>query len=203
MPLQNRVTPAGDLIVTEARGTLMGNRGCLHDANRRIVRQYQGRRWIICRLDFRGRHHPQMAPGLWTSLFFLDEATALAAGHRPCAECQRARFNAYRRSWGAAAGTPPPMADQMDARLHEDRRGPRPTVRVAELPAGAMVRLEGEAWLIAGGRLLRWTPSGYDRAVDPPSDLRAELLTPSMTIQVIRAGYEPGLHPSAAPLTGA
>ena len=104
MPLQNRVDPFGRIVAVAARGTLMGNRGCLHDDHDHPVRQYQGRRWIICVLDFKGRRRKPMPPGQYTSLFFLDEATALAAGHRPCAECQRERFNAFRAHW--AAGNP-------------------------------------------------------------------------------------------------
>ncbi|HEY3229252.1 MAG TPA: hypothetical protein VGJ87_08530, partial [Roseiflexaceae bacterium] len=102
MPYQNRVTPEGALIATTARGTLMGNRGCLHDERKRIVRTYQVRRWIICLLEFKGRWRAIMSPGKYTELFFLDEATALAAGHRPCAECQRERFTMFRAHWAAA-----------------------------------------------------------------------------------------------------
>src|SRR4051794_26424644 len=99
MPRQNRVTPSGDIITTPERGTLMGNRGVLHDADARIVRRWQGKRWIACVLEFKGRWRPVMAPGRYTELFFLDEATALAAGHRPCAECRRRRFDEFRDTW--------------------------------------------------------------------------------------------------------
>src|SRR6266513_3430279 len=102
MPLQNRVTPFGELVVTRARGTLMGNRGSLHDTERRIRRPFAVKRWIICVLEFKNRHRTVMTPGQYTELFFLDEATALAAGHRPCAECQRARFTIFRAHWAAA-----------------------------------------------------------------------------------------------------
>ena len=113
MPLQNRVTPFGELIATPARGTLMGNRGCLHDAQQRIRRTFAVKRWIICVLEFKGRHRQVMAPGQYTELFFLDEATALAAGHRPCAECQRARYDLFRAHW-AGRGRTLPGADDMD-----------------------------------------------------------------------------------------
>src|SRR4029450_8987970 len=117
MPRQNRVTPRGEIIATTARGTLMGNRGCLHDDQDHPLRQYQVRRWLICVLDFKGRRRAPMPPGHYTSLFFLDEATALAAGHRPCAECQRARFDDFRRHWAVAnpelVGSPTPHVDKI------------------------------------------------------------------------------------------
>src|SRR6266508_5138938 len=116
MPLQNRVTPFGDLIATEARGLLMGNRGRLHDAGRRIVRYAQGRRWIACLTSFRGRRRAVMSPGSYTELFFLDEAVALAAGHRPCAECRRHDYRRFQAAWARAVG-PDVSADAMDLRL--------------------------------------------------------------------------------------
>src|ERR687885_1053495 len=102
VPLRNRVTPYGEIVAVAGRGTLMGNRGRLHDAQRQIVRDWQVRRWIACRLQFRGRHREVMTPGRYTELFFLDEATALADGHRPCAECQRGRYRLFREIWAAA-----------------------------------------------------------------------------------------------------
>src|SRR5512141_2915473 len=122
MPRQNRVTPFSKLIATPARGTLMGNRGALHNDQGQIRRQFQGQRWIICLLEFKGRRRSIMMPGQYTELFFLDEATALAAGHRPCAECQRERFNLFREFWAAAnpelAGAARPAATVIDAALH-------------------------------------------------------------------------------------
>src|SRR5215208_5408312 len=127
MPFQNRVSPFSEIVATTARGTLMGNRGCLHDDHDHPLRQYQGRRWIICVLDFKGRTRRPMPPGHYTSLFFLDEATGLAAGHRPCAECQRQRFRAFRAAWAAGGAaqtaTRPPTAGEIDDRLHPERVG--------------------------------------------------------------------------------
>src|SRR5262245_29849854 len=120
MPLQNRVTPFGDLIATEARGLLMGNRGRLHDASRRIVRYAQGRRWIACVTGFRGRRRQVMRPESYTELFFLDEAVALGAGHRPCAECRHGDYQRFRSAW-SHAGLGETSADAMDRRLHADR----------------------------------------------------------------------------------
>src|SRR5215211_5637346 len=121
MPLQNRVTPWGDLVAVAERGQMFGNRGVLHDANKRIVRYNQGQRWIVCLLEFRGRHRPIMRPGHYTELFFLDEATAFAAGHRPCAECRRQDYEAFRRAWVTAHASPSgtlPSAVEIDTRLH-------------------------------------------------------------------------------------
>src|SRR6476646_261897 len=102
MPKQNRVTPAGEIIATPERGTVMGNRGRLHDAGVKILRPFALKRWLICKLEFKERHRPVMAPNQYTELFFLDEATALAAGHRPCAECNRPGYNLFRELWTQA-----------------------------------------------------------------------------------------------------
>ena len=194
MPLQNRVTPLGELIAVSERGLVYGNRGCLHDAEARIRRAWQVTRWIACRLEFRGRHraHP-MPPGRYTGLFFLDEATALAAGHRPCAECRREDYNRFM----ALAGER--RADDLDARLHEERLGPRPEAAVEELPDGAFVLMGGEPWLVLGDELRRWTPGGYTKRRRGPS--RATVVTPATTLEVLRAGWNgvvPFLHVSAA-----
>src|SRR6202046_2498085 len=125
MPRQNRVTPFGKIIATPERGTFMGNRGVLHDDQGRIKRAWQVKRWLVCVLEFRGRHRTVMTPGSYTELFFLDEATALAAGHRPCAECRHERYNVFRHAWQLAhAGTnssPLPTAEEIDRKLHEER----------------------------------------------------------------------------------
>src|SRR5437867_3840935 len=122
VPLRNRVTPFGEIVALPGRGTLMGNRGILHDTAQSIVRDSQVRRWIACRLEFRGRHRDIMTPGSWTELFFLDEAAALAAGHRPCAECRRADFVRFQDAWRHVYSDTLPTADVMDARLHAERR---------------------------------------------------------------------------------
>ena len=163
MPLQNRVTPFGEIIATDARGDFMGNRGgCLHDAERRLVRQWAGRAWITCRLEFKGNRRTVMTPGLYTELLFLDEATALAAGHRPCAECRRddyRRFKALFADALAARAVTIKTAPDMDAVLHAERLSPQRTEAEArDLPDGVMVALEGEAWLKWGNALHAWTP---------------------------------------------
>jgi hypothetical protein len=204
MPLQNRVTPFGDIVATPARGLLFGNRGILHDHDRRIIRRWQSRRWIACRLQFRGWHREPMpvSPIRYTGLFFLDEATSFAAGHRPCAECRREDFGRFRDAWSGAEA--PARADDMDRVLHAERLLPgRSRVkqthlgRIESLPDGAMIAVEGAPWLVLGSELLLWTPFGYTDRRPRPRSGAATLLTPPSTIGVIEAGYAPGLHPSA------
>jgi hypothetical protein len=206
MPLRNRVTPLGELVADPARGLVYGNRGCLHDEHGRIRRGYNGRRWIACRLEFRGwLRRPLLQPGRFTELFFLDEATAFAAGHRPCALCRREDYDRFGAVWRelhpGAAG-----ADAIDAQLHaerleEDRRSRRlHPVPLAGLPDGAFVLWNGEATLVLAGRLLGWTPGGYVEGTARPADGRALLITPPSLVSVLRAGWRPAVplfHPSA------
>lgn len=195
MPLQNRVDPFGQLIAVHARGGWMGNRGLLHDADQRIRRPFRLRAWLICVLEFKDRRRTVMSPGLYTELFFLDEATALAAGHRPCAECRRSAYLSFRAAAEAGRGARFPKAADLDAVLHADRLDPagaRPTWRapMAELPDGAFVVRGGQAWLRRDGHLHRWTPSGYADSVVAGAG-EAEVLTPRLTVEAIRAGYAP------------
>jgi hypothetical protein len=206
MPRRNRVTPLGDLIADPARGSVYGNRGCLHDASGVIRRRFNGKRWIACRLAFRGWHRtPLMQPGRFTELFFLDEATAFAAGHRPCALCRREDYVRFVEIWRAIhpdqAG-----ADAMDAQLHAERvdpitRGQRHhEAPMDALPDGAFVLHEGAPYLVMDVRLLRWTPSGYRGAVDRPTQRRAIVITPPSSVEILRTGWRgavPLLHPSA------
>jgi hypothetical protein len=202
MPRQNRVTPFGQIIATPQRGTFMGNRGQLHDERGRIRRPWQLKRWIICLLQFKGRKRAVMTPGLYTELFFLDEATALAAGHRPCAECRRGRFDDFRRAW--AAGGDLPTATQMDERLHAERVTADKTKRtfvaaLGELPDGVLVTVSAspeQAHLIWRGALLTWSPGGYGEG-RPRSNEEATVLTPASTVAALRAGYVPDVHRSA------
>jgi hypothetical protein len=206
LPRQNRVTPYGSLIATEARGTLMGNRGSLHSDDGRILRPWQVRRWIACVLSFRGRRRFVMPPGRWTALFFLDEATALAAGHRPCAECRRADYRRFQHAFLAAHPGHPAGADPMDLTLHAARAGEGRSKRTyeaaaASLPDGAFVEVGGRPWLVLGDGLFAWTPSGYtERRRRPAGDVT--VLTPRPTVAAIRAGYAPLVHPSALALAG-
>jgi hypothetical protein len=198
MPLQNRVTPLGELIAHPARGLVYGNRGCLHDAQGRIRRRAPTRRWIACRLAFRGwQRGPLLQPGRFTELFFLDEATALAAGHRPCALCRRADYTRFLTLTGAAG------ADAIDARLQAERAdGAARRLHDAaldDLPDGAFVLIEGAPWLVRGDALLRWTPAGYTTRAARDGGA-ATLITPPSLVGVLRAGWEPLvplLHPTA------
>ena len=194
MPLQNRVTPLGELIADPARGLVYGNRGCLHDGAGRIRRHHNGRRWIACRLRFKDWHRgPLLQPGKFTELFFLDEATAFAAGHRPCALCRRDDYNRFLEIVGE------PGADAVDARLHAERFDRHPT---HDLPDGAFVLRDGEPWLVRGDELLRWTPAGYADRIARES---AEVITPPTLVGVLRAGWSgavPLLHPTAEPGAG-
>ncbi|HEX8696079.1 MAG TPA: hypothetical protein VF746_26925 [Longimicrobium sp.] len=196
------MTPRGELVAVDARGTFMGNRGCLHDAAGRIRREWQLKRWIVCELEFKGRRRPVMQPGCYTELFFLDEATALAAGHRPCAECRRPAFRAFLAAWaaGGAGGGPggTPSATAVDEVLHRERTAPPERAPLDALPDGAFVALPGDPrpFLVLGDALLTWTPGGYaDRVARPPATV--EVLTPRSTVEALRAGYRPVLHPTA------
>jgi hypothetical protein len=202
MPRQNRVTPFGDLIAVPARGTLMGNRGCLHDADGRIRRAHRGRRWIVCVLEFGGRRLPLADPGRNTQLFFLDEATALAAGHRPCGECRRAAFRAFVEAW--TGGNPGALSasariDDLDGVLHPQRLGPRFRAPLDTLPDGTFVAPgpDPRPHLVLGGALLPWAPEGYGARFSPAPSV-VEVLTPQSIVNALRAGYRPALHPSAS-----
>ena len=209
MPRRNRGTPFGEIIAVRDRGMRMGNRGVLHDGAGTIRRAWQLRRWILCVLEFKGRKRKVMSPGCYTELFFLDEATGLAAGHRPCAECQRQRFREFRAAWvaGNAARTEKhsPSAVEIDDRLHGERVGAdgakvRFAADLDDLPDGVFVTLEGDdatAHLVWRGELLAWSPGGYRERRPRPAGVRVSVLTPASTVAVIRAGYVPGVHPSS------
>lgn len=208
MARQNRVTPAGAIEAVAARGLLMGNRGVLHDeAGRLGSARWRHPHWIACRLAFKGRRRTLMAPRRWTELFFLDEATAFAAGHRPCAECRREDYRRFTAAWADAVGGPV-RAATIDRALHAARLKPGTRRQrtwpapLAAVPPGCLIRLQGEsgeAWLkLEDGRLRRWSHEGYGpaRAQDPA--LTVAVLTPEPLAAVFAAGYAPALHPSAA-----
>ena len=208
MPLQNRVTPFGDIISTPERGTFMGNRGVLHNSKGHIKRSWVSKRWLICQLDFRGRYRTVMTPGRYTELFFLDEATALAAGHRPCAECRRARFNEFVRVWSRTRDNGL-MAKQsatiIDDALHEERatsEGEKQTYTASldDLPDGAFITapsLGEEAFLVWGKFLYPWSPGGYRESRVRPKTIKVSVLTPKSTVSAIKAGFRPETHSSA------
>jgi hypothetical protein len=197
MPLQNRVTPRGELIAHPGRGLVYGNRGCLHDGNGRIRRRYNGKRWIACRLEFRGwQRGALLQPGQFTELFFLDEATAMSAGHRPCALCRREDYDRLVEIWRelhpGQVG-----ADAIDAQLHGERVDPRTRAQLHhqavldDLPDGAFVLHRGEPHLVLGTHLLRWTPTGYAAPEPRPAGRRALSLTPPSLVSVLGSGWQP------------
>ena len=200
MPLQNRIDPFGDLIATPARGLFMGNRGGrIHSDEQTLTkRRWASRQWICCVLDFKGRQRDVWGR-YYTELFFLDEPTALAAGHRPCFECRRK--DAERFSELFAGQGKRPSADAMDRRLHAERLNGSEKrthqLRFSELPDGAFVAIDGEAYAVRGDRLLFWTPSGYTRMIRRPGGT-ADVLTPPSILKVLKAGYRPRWHRSAA-----
>ena len=204
MPLRNRVTPLGELVADPARGLVYGNRGCLHDANRRIVRPWQVRRWIACRLGFKGWHRsPLQQPGRFTELFFLDEATALAAGHRPCALCRRDDYHRFVALWRELHDET--GADPIDRRLHAERVDVASRTRrlhdwtFADLPDGTFVLHGGAAKLVLDDALRAWSPGGY-AAREPRPSGRATVITPPSLVAVLGTGWRgdvPFLHPSA------
>ncbi|HEV7307861.1 hypothetical protein [Ensifer sp.] len=206
MPLQNRVTPFGEIVAIPQRGLFTGNRGILHDPATRTLlgRRWASKAWLVCACDFRGRRRDVMARRSWTELFFLDEAVALAAGHRPCFFCRRDAAERFRRFWASAKGEPPPSAAQVDSVLHAerlDRRRKRMhpvTTPFAALPDGAVVAVGDDAYTLHAGRAHRWTDEGYS---GPEFLRRADwLLTPPSTVGALLAGYRPVFHPSLNPL---
>ena len=206
MPFQNRVDPFGAIFRTAARGTYMGNRGgALHNASQEIVRQHLGRRWITCVLEFKDRHRSVMTPGRYTELFFLDEAVAFAAGHRPCAECRRERFNAFRSAWAQRTGRlgrESIRADAIDAELHAARIDSRKRkvtyqAELGSLPDGCFAEIEGAACLLWKDALFEWSPAAYVRKRPRPDDLVVTVLTPRPIVECFVAGYRPQIHDSA------
>lgn len=201
MALQNRCDPFGELIAGHARGLFMGNRGGrIHDDARTLsARRWASKQWICCRLDFKGRRRAVWGRG-YTELFFLDEVTALAAGHRPCFQCRRKDANIFAEAWSRKSGDHPTAPD-MDAVLHAERlsrRGKR-TYRdlLAALPDGAMIERDGEPFALRGGMLLRWSPAGYSERRPRPDLADVVVLTPPSIVAVLAAGYRPLWHPSA------
>lgn len=201
MPLQNRVTPFGEVVAIPQRGLFTGNRGIIHDpATKSLLRRrWTTKAWLVCRLEYKGKRREVMGGRSWTELFFLDEAVALAAGHRPCFFCRRGDAEAFRAAWARATGGEVPPAPEIDGVLHAERldRGekrvhPIPGA-VDELPDGAVIVAAGEAYTIVRGQAFRWTEHGYEAV---RQITRGDgLLTPPSTVLALRAGYRPALHP--------
>jgi hypothetical protein len=203
MPLQNRVTPFGDIVATQHRGLFTGNRGIIHDPATKTLlsKRWSNKAWITCVCEFRGRRREVMDGRSWTELFFLDEATAFAAGHRPCFFCRRDDALRFRAAWENGNKVTGVLAPDVDAVLHRERLDDR-AKRLHELPApierlpdGAMVALGSESYLVAKGRVLRWSFDGYRHADVEAGEVM--LLTPPSIVRAFGAGYRPVLHESA------
>jgi hypothetical protein len=206
MPLQNRVTPTGDIIATPHRGLFTGNRGIIHDPATKtlLTRRWASKAWLTCVCEFGSRRREVMGGHSWTELFFLDEATAFAAGHRPCFFCRRDDASRFRATWEEGNRVRRVLARDLDAVLHRERLSggkkrlhalPMP---LQELPDGAMVQEENESYLVVLGRALHWSPAGYLKARTALQGTM--LLTPPSTLRALGAGYRPVLHPSAVEL---
>lgn len=199
MVRQNRVWPTGEIVADPARGLFMGNRGCLHDDQGALgTARWRHKTWITCTLSFKDRKRPLMAPGRYTELFFLDEAVACAVGHRPCAECRRPIWQAFRAQWNGLFG--PMRAPDVDRILHaarlDGRAHRRHQAKAENLPDGTMIMMEERAHLVLGGRAMLWSPHGYGPGQTLPC-CDVCVLTPQPLVEVMRAGWLPELHPSA------
>jgi hypothetical protein len=200
-PLQNRVDPFGQLIRTKARGAWMGNRGLIHNEHQEIVRKFRLKAWITCRLQFKDRHREVMSPGLYTELFFLDEATAFSAGHRPCAECRREDYNRFKAAWikgnpsfGFDAKTVIGKIDEMLQQERIDENGNKIsfTERSGKLPIGSFIEYKGKPLIIKQpGLMAAWTPFGYEGLIELPEEIKVDVLTPKSVVNAFRAGYVP------------
>ena len=212
MPRQNRVAPDSQLIAVSARGIFMGNRGILHNAQQEIVKPFAHKAWIICQLSFKGRQRQVMRPGNYTELFFLDEATALAAGHRPCFECRREAAQAFRATW--LAGNPQlgfgesVKMREIDGVLHaerlteeyyiRDRKKRTYTAVISQLPNGTFIQQAGNLFLVWEDALFPWTPAEYQSPLPRPASGQAVVLTPRSTVAALAHGYMPELHESVS-----
>lgn len=197
---QNRVDPSGNFIETPARGAWMGNRGVIHNEHRQIIRPFKHKAWITCALEFKGRKRTVMTPGHWTELFFLDEATAFAAGHRPCFECRKADAKRFKSCWIAGNPAHPfsmkTSINRIDEIIHRERindEKKKVTYQQAstDIPEGTFLLINDNPFVLSKGRLLRWTPFGYEDGIEMPEDSTLRVLTPHSIVNAFRAGYVP------------
>ena len=208
MPLQNRITPFGDIVAIPQRGIFTGNRGIIHDPVTKTLlnRRWASKAWLVCLCDFGGRRRPVMGARTWTELFFLDEVVALSAGHRPCFFCRREAAEHFRDAWAAAKGGAPPLATEIDAILHRERlENGRKRVHLfsgslSALPDGAMVLAHGSAFALHRRQAYQWANEGYGSPVRLTGI--DGLLTPPSTLMALTAGYRPVFHPSINPTFG-
>jgi len=205
--LQNRIDPQGNIISTSARGAWMGNRGQLHGKGKTILRPFKLKAWITCLLEFKGWHREVMSPNLYTELFFMDEATAFAAGHRPCFECRRPDYDRFKTCW--LKGNPQygftekTSIREIDDILHRERIDHDSnkvtfTASFSDLPAGVFIRIDDKPFLISGGQLYQWSPFGYGKAIHNATAQQVMVLTPQSVLNAFRAGYQPQVALGAA-----
>jgi hypothetical protein len=198
--LQNRVNPFGDIIKTEARGAWMGNRGVIHNHQQELVKPFKLKAWLICKLEFKGRKRPVMAPNQYTELFFMDEATAFAAGHRPCFECRRPDYDNFKSLW--LKGNPEygfnlkTSIQQIDEILHQERVDAAKAkvtfeAKPNELPNGSFIAHNQNAYLIWDGLMYQWSPFGYEKGIALPGADKVQVLTPKSSVNTFKAGYVP------------
>ena len=204
--LQNRVSPNGSIIKTPARGAWLGNRGVIHNEHKEIVKPFNIKAWIICMLEFRGRHREIMQPDRWTELFFLDEATAFSAGHRPCFQCRYKDHIRFKECW--IKGNPQYSFDiktsvkSIDDIIHAERIDRTRikltyTEQIKNLPDGVFITNNEESYLLSAGKLYRWTPYGYDKSENALPGRTVEVLTPRSIVNAFKAGYEPQMDKTA------
>jgi len=203
MALQNRVDPWGQLIAVKARGQWLGNRGILHNEHKKIIVPWRHKSWVTCKLEFKGISRPIFSPNSYSELFFLDEATAFSAGHRPCAECRRQRYNEFKDAWLEVNSDMSSITvSKIDKQLHCERakRGGIKVTHSRELravPSGAFIEIEGNAYLFWQGALKRWSPEGYLETVAAPGlSEKINVLTPSSICNILATGFSPQVHES-------
>jgi hypothetical protein len=205
--LQNRVDPFGNIIHTPARGAWMGNRGMIHDEHKSIRRAFRLKAWITCVLQFKSRHREVMTPNRWTELFFLDEATAFAAGHRPCFECRREDALRFKSCWiqgnPAAGFTLKTHIAEIDNIIHHERIDAQEKkviyeAALREMPDGAFIEWQGKAFLVAGGNIHGWTPFGYEEPINLSGGQQVRILTPRSVVNAFRVGYRPQISDRSA-----
>jgi len=198
--MQNRVNPFGEIIETTARGLWMGNRGNIHNHDKKIVRAYKLKAWITCKLEFKGRKREIMAPNLYTELFFLDEATAFAAGHRPCFECRREDYNKFKTAW-LRGNTQYKFSEktsisEIDKILQKERMNKDGFKKTFEeknsiIPDGTFIAIENEPYLVFNKHIYLWTPFGYTKKIALSPNGKSTVLTPKSTVNTFKASYRP------------
>lgn len=205
MPLKNRIDPWGKFNAVKARGKWLGNRGILHNDEKEIIAPWRHKSWVTCRLEFKNRKREIFSPNHYSELFFLDEATALAAGHRPCAECRRERYNEFKSAWLAANREPSFVSvpiKKIDNQLHSERAipgGDKVTFnsKFSEVPIGAFIELNELAVLVWNGKLYQWSPSGYSPySKSPDLDAKVTVLTPKSFFVMLQNGFIPQVDDS-------